>query len=146
MLVPSKPITTLPYANLCCLCRNRDQAAHFSCPNGRTFFSSSIVWGEFQLMTSSTYNISNYLFLSRRNWAKTNFWTRCNLYANSIFLASWSSTSSRILYLDPNIPQVQGPVPQCPCVSDKYLPCQEVANWDTRSQNARCNGLASTVS
>ena len=28
------------------LTRFRDQPAHFSCPNGRTFFSSSIVWGE----------------------------------------------------------------------------------------------------
>jgi hypothetical protein len=36
---------------------NSTQSAHFTCPNGRSFFSSSIVWGQFTLSQVYT-NIS----------------------------------------------------------------------------------------
>lgn len=40
---------------------NSDQPAHFTCPNGRTFFSSSIVWGECSLWLMVGFVTNNHL-------------------------------------------------------------------------------------
>jgi len=105
----------------------RDQASHFSCPNGRTFFSSSIVWGKPIPLHDSTWpgqlptHISNFYWPSYRcNRSKTYLWTRFNLYINLIFLVTRSPAPNSILPLHAIFPQIQGPIPQCTSVRDPW--------------------------
>lgn len=41
--------TSLEREHVLTTCGNSTQSGHFTCPNGRAFFSSSIVWGQFSL-------------------------------------------------------------------------------------------------
>jgi hypothetical protein len=97
---------------------NSDQPAHFTCPNGKTFFSSSIVWGKYLLIRLCQYFADN---PHRCYWPSTYVWPWGYLLTDPVVLAHRSSSSRRLLPVDPSFPTLQAEVPQCTCVGQKKL-------------------------
>lgn len=85
---------------------NSTQPGNFTCPNGRAFFSSSIVWGQFSMSQVHPSILLRINYLCRCYWPTAHVWTRRHVRSNTMVLADRRSSSRGILCLNTSIPSI----------------------------------------